>query len=164
MDMSGLVRFLSEHTPRSSAVFGFHAFVDRIGGTLSGLGDSPPGSMTEFGRRLIDRGDKSGTVFLEKMEEVMGGNAPNTALALGTLGAKVTCICALGYPEVQAVFSPLRERCTLLSYADPGTCLAVELGQSKLFFGHNGEMGDMTWETLKARAGLEKIRSAYAPA
>ena len=164
MDVAHLLHTLQACRPEQKAIFGFDAFIDRISHHVSGLGDGTIGSMTELGSRLIARDNKSGAVFLEDVQELIGGNAPNTAKTLGTLGANVTCICALGYPHTKEVFLPLEEYCRLISYAEPGTCLAVELGQSKLFFSHNGEMEDITWDAFCARLGKDRLLKKYADA
>ena len=164
MDMTGLVHFLSEHDPQKKAVFGFDAFIDRIGRQASGLGDGPIDSVSAFSQRLKERGNKSGTVFLESIEESVGGNAPNTAMTLGSLGGQVHCICAAGYPRIRDVFHSLAKKCDILTYAEPGSCLAVEMGQSKLFFAGNGEMESVTWEEMLRRTGKEQLLRLYAGA
>lgn len=161
MELFRLLRFLGENKPHQRAVFGFDAFIDQISRRVSGLGDGCMESITDFGQRLLRRDGKSGAVFLEEMEESIGGNAPNTALTLSALGGDVTCICALGYPRIKDTFLPMQSSCRLISYADPGTCLALELGQNKLFIGHNGEMNDISWEELSNRVGRERLLAEY---
>lgn len=159
-----MIKRLLEKQPTKKAVFGFDAFIDQISCGANGLGEGPIVSMTDLGQRLTARGNKSGTVFLHNMQECIGGNAPNTALTLSSLGADVTCICALGYPRVRDVFLPLQQRCRVISYSDPGVCMAVELGQSKLFIGTSGRMNEVTWEEFVSCIGREQLLAEYARA
>lgn len=164
MNSKELSSWLLQNPPRKKAVFGFDAFIDQISPGADGLGDGAIETMTDLGNRLTQRGNKSGTVLLHGLQENIGGNAPNTALTLSSLGAEVACICALGYPRVKEVFQPLAERCRLISYADPGVCMALELGQSKLFFSFNGEMNDLSWQDFVFRVGRERLMAEYAEA
>ena len=161
MELSELRFFLQDYIPTKHAVIGFDAFIDQLGRKPSGLGCGLISGISDFGERLEHRGNRSGAVMLEEVVESIGGNAANTSMALGKLGAKVTCICAAGFPKVNDVFESLQEKVKLVSYANPGTCLAVELGESKLFFATNGEMNAMTWDEMQNRIGYDCLLSAY---
>ena len=164
MEMNRLIQHLKTHTPEGHAVLGFDAFVDRVSRRAEGLGSGPIRNMSDFGQRLLSRQDRSGTVLLRQVEERLGGNMPNTARVLSSLGGRVSCIGAFGRGQVEKVFSPLEKTCRLVPFADPGSCLAVEFGDSKLFFGANGEMDELTWPEITRRVSLDQWIGLYAQA
>ena len=145
-------------------MLGFDAFVDTVARRSAGLGEGPIETMDELGRRLLLRHERSGTVFLKDVTVRSGGNTPNTAETLASLGASVTCLGAFGRPRVNDVFAPLGEKCRLISIADPAACLALEFGEAKLFFGSNGELDELTWDRVVSRVGAEALCDLYAGA
>ena len=104
--------------------------------------------------------EKEGTSFSIELQEQfikLGGNMPIMANALATLGLKVNCIGALGYPNLHPVFNKLSPNCTLFSFADPGFSTAYEFNDGKMMMGHFGELHTLGWEDIKNRIGLNTI-------
>lgn len=164
MNVLSTLQWLESHEAQGTALLGFDAFIDRICRHASGLGGEKMLTMTDFGRRLIDRGENSGVVSVREIEKRLGGNMPNTANVLSELGAKVSCIGAFGLEKTDRVFAELEKKCRIISYADPGACLALEFENCKLFFGDNGELDDLTWPELKDRVGGERLVEEFAGA
>lgn len=164
MNVHSTLQWLESHELQGYALLGFDAFIDRICRNISGLGGEKMKTMTDLGERLIDRGENSGVVTIRDIEQRLGGNMPNTAKVLSELGAEVSCIGAFGLEKVEKSFSELEEKCRIHSYADPGSCLALEFENCKLFFGDNGELDDLTWQQMKQRVGEEYILKEFAGA
>lgn len=164
MDVSLTLRHLEAEGTHGRVLFGFDAFIDQICKSVSGLGGGRIESMTEMGERLRTRREKSGNLTLHEISKTMGGNVPNTANVLSTLGAEVTCIGAFGRHEIRQPFVPLAERCRLISYAEPGNCIALEFAQCKLFLGENAELDDLTWTDLMQRVGRDTLMREFGQA
>ena len=89
MDVSLTLEHLENGPTQGRVLLGFDAFIDRICRSVSGLGGGRIESMTEMGERLSARREKSGNLTLRQISERMGGNVPNTANVLSSLGAEV---------------------------------------------------------------------------
>ena len=164
MDVSLALEHLGNRPTQGRVLLGFDAFIDRICRSVSGLGGGRIESMTEMGERLSARREKSGNLMLRQISERMGGNVPNTANVLSSLGAEVACIGAFGRDEIRRPFAPLAERCRLISYAEPGSCIALEFAQCKLFLGENAELDDLTWSDLTERVGMDTLLREFGAA
>ena len=164
MTVASILEWLKRHEPAGKTVLGFDAFTDSIAHRASGLGAGEIGTMSELGKRLIAKGNTSGTLQLPDLIERPGGNTVNVAGTLAGLGADVLCFGPFGRPAVREAFEPLSRKCEIVSYANPGQCLAIEFEQNKLFISANGELDHITWQTFLARAGREKVLKAYSEA
>lgn len=149
---------LQSRAPR--AVLGLDGFVDRIAHRAAGPDGRPLGTMDEMARFLIDRREMSAYLSLDGVQARPGGNMPNTALALMGLGVQCTCVGTLGFPNVSEAFEPLKEGARLVSYGEPGYCLAVEFDACKLFLSDSGGLSGMTYEAFLRRAGEPRLFKA----
>lgn len=114
-------------------------------------------TIGEFGEYISSKAGISGSLALSKNMVKMGGNMPNYAWALSSLDAQVSCVGALGYPNIHEAFGPLSERCELIGVCAPGKCDALEFEDGKLMLAENGEIDTFDFELLKSRVGLETI-------
>lgn len=148
---------LSPRAPR--AVLGLDGFVDRIAHRAAGPDGRPLETMDEMAKFLMDRREHSAYLSLDGVQARPGGNMPNTALALMGMGVQCTCVGTLGFPAVSEAFEPLKGA-RLVSYGEPGFCLAVEFDACKLFLSDSGGMSGMTYEAFLRRAGESKLARA----
>lgn len=139
---------------------GFDGYIDSIMKVLaeSGAnGKKPFQTMDLFGAYIREKAGKSCSVELSMVQEKIGGNMPIYALALSRLGIPVTCVGALGYPQVHPLYRPLQESCQVYSAANPGTCQALEFDDGKLMLADNGEVEKLDFDLLVARIGLDNL-------
>jgi hypothetical protein len=144
---------------------GFDGFVDQIVKIIKYKNEATPITFFQRKKEFADYiHEKEGTSFsLELHEQTikLGGNMPIMANALATLGFKVNCIGALGYPHTHPVFNNLSANCKLFSFAEPGFSSAYEFQDGKMMMGHFGDLHTSGWEVIKKRIGLETIIDLY---
>ncbi len=160
MNVPEVLERLKRHAgePRASrAVLGLDGFIDRIAHRAAGPDGRPLGSMDEMARFLAARREMSAYLSLDGVQVRPGGNMPNTAIALMRMGVACTCVGTMGFPNVAEAFEPLKEGARIVSYGEPGFCLAVEFDACKLFLSDNGGMSGMTYEVFLRRAGEDSL-------
>ncbi len=144
---------------------GFDGFIDTIGGIIKKkqATQSPSFFKTikQFGEYIISKQAASFSLEMEEHNVRPGGNMPIMSLTLANLGASVNCIGALGYPEINPVFSTLADSCELYSFAEPGYSTAFEFQDGKMFLAKMGALNKTGWKEIKDILGLEKIRSLF---
>ncbi len=145
------------------ATIGFDGFIDCIVHVIRSKKDKDNFTLfhqiDEFGTYLTSKKGKSCTIELKKQLSKIGGNMPIFANALGTLGVRVNCIGAMGYPEILDEFKKMtRNNCTLYSIADPGYTMALEFNDGKIMFAQMKSVEDITWSSVKATVGLDKLK------
>lgn len=86
MTVASILGWLKRHEPAGKTVLEFDAFTDSIAHRASGLGAGEIGTMSELGKRLIAKGNTSGTLQLPDLIERPGGNTVNVAGTLAGLG------------------------------------------------------------------------------
>ena len=91
--------------------------------------------------------------------EKAGGNGPLMAQGASGLGAKVTCLGLLGYPEILPVFKPLADKAELLSIGQPGHTDALEFQDGKVMLGKLTPLIDMNWQRMLDVLGEDKIKA-----
>lgn len=163
MNVPEVLKLLKRHallTRASRAVLGLDGFVDRIAHRAAGPDGRPLETMDEMARFLLDRRENSAYLSLDGVQARPGGNMPNTALALMGMGVRCTCVGTLGFPSVSEVFEPLKEGAQLVSYGQPGYCLAVEFDTCKLFLSDSGGLSGMTYESFLRRTGETRLAKA----
>lgn len=139
---------------------GFDGYVDNIL-RVRRSADSFFSTMTEFGQYIQSRSHRSGSLELHKTVEKIGGNMPIFALALARLQVDVSCVGALGYPEISPVFHPLTELCSIKSVSDPGYCDALEFDDGKLMLALNEDIESLNYPLLLERAGREYLMEVF---
>ena len=144
---------------------GFDGFVDTIVRIVKKKkqGKSPSYFRTkeQFGEYIIEKEGSSFSLELEEKSSRIGGNMPILSHALGTLGAQVNCIGALGYPKTAPIFKKLSPRCHIYSFADPGISTALEFEDGKILLGQMGELNRLGWKDVKDKLGLDSIVSLF---
>lgn len=135
---------------------GFDGYVDSIL-KVKKMSDEVFTTLSEFGTYIASKSHKSCSLELKNIQQKMGGNMPNFAYALARLGSSVTCVGALGYPEVLPVFSDLEELCEVKSVSNPGYCQALEFDDGKLMLADNADIDELDYDLLLERAGREYL-------
>ncbi len=135
---------------------GFDAFIDTIVRLVKDK-NKEFNTIHEFGEYILNK--SSGSFSLESRELItkMGGNMLIMSDALGKLGLKVNCIGSFGKNEVHTAFRGVSQNCTFYSFADAGTCLAVEFDNGKMMIANMTQLNQSDWSFIKNKIGLEQI-------
>jgi len=113
---------------------------------------------------FLARQEKSFMLPLDGQGTRLGGNAPNMANVLESLGAKVSCIGTFGEGEIESTFADLGRRCGLYTYGAPSSCLALEFGAAKVFMVDGMHLDALGWQAVKERIGLQTLAALYGQA
>ena len=116
-------------------------------------------TIAEFAERIASAAGKSANIELVPLVEKAGGNGPLMAMAAAGMGAQVTCVGMLGYPDLHPVFKPLQGICKqVISAGNPGHTDALEFKDGKLMLGKLHTIKDMNWANLVSRVGEAALR------
>jgi sugar/nucleoside kinase (ribokinase family) len=118
-------------------------------------------TISEFASRIATAAGKSANIELVPVLEKLGGNGPLMAMAAAGMGAQVTCIGMLGYPEIHPVFKPLKSICKVVSVGQPGHTDALEFHDGKLMLGKLNTIKDMCWQRLLDVVGEPVLRELF---
>ncbi len=143
---------------------GFDGFVDTIAKIIKKKDHkaSTYFSLTdELGTYILEKSGKNFSLELDYVNVKIGGNTPIMCNALGTMGASVNCIGALGQDYTHPVFKKLATVCNLHSFGDPGTAIALEFQNGKIIFSQMGSLNKMGWEQVKEKIGIDTLKSLY---
>ncbi len=141
----------SENDINFKVFLGFDGFIDKIYKPIETKTRDiaiPFRTMTEFSRYLGEKSDKSCSVDLETTQEKIGGNMPIVANALANLGCEAICIGAMGYPEIEPMFTTMNRNCKLISVTNPGYCYALEFEGSKLMLATNTYLDRLNYQKI----------------
>jgi hypothetical protein len=147
------------------AIVGFDGFVDILARVVKDRDlegrERYYASTREFGEAIAAAG---GSRSLELVRTALkaGGNMPIVASSLGSYGIGVSCIGALGYPIRHPAFDSLPATCESLCFADPAQTTALEFDDGKIMLAEMSGLHEATWEVVKERVGLERLRSIAA--
>lgn len=144
---------------------GFDGFVDTI---IKVIRNKHANTQTDYFRTIEEFGnyvlEKKGASFSLESEErsiKIGGNMPIIANAVGSLGVRVNCIGAFGYPQKNKIFDGLSGNCKIFSFAEPGTSAAFEFNDGKMMVGNMGALNTTGWEHVKNSIGREALVDLY---
>lgn len=161
-DISNLISKLSVISEiDAKAIMGLDGFVDHILHAVETREDAENytrmKSLKDLGDRISKAAGLSTSVEFVPINSKLGGNGPIMANALSSLGLKITYIGALGVPSINTVFEGLRDKCELISIANPGQTDAVEFLDGKLMIGKRQSLKDVNWNKLKETVGIENL-------
>lgn len=147
------------------ATIGLDGFVDEIIAVVDKRQDPshylPVKTITAMGNRILGAVGQSTNFELVVKQRKLGGNGPIMANALAAAGLDVTFVGNLGYPTLDPVFQELAQRATVLSIAEPGHTDALEFDDGKLMLGKHQTLGDVNWDNLVERVGLEQLKRLF---
>lgn len=148
-----------------SAAVGFDGFTDEIVRVVRGVSpDRVPlhfESKRAFGEKIVELDASNASFDLTEVAIKIGGNAPNTAHALGRLGLQVDCIGMLGYPRVQDLFAAMDTNCALHSFAEPTRTTALEFDDGKVLLASSALLDTVDWPMVRDRIGIERFIDIY---
>jgi len=158
-----------------SAVVGFDGFVDSIikvvdqRHSMAPEDFRPVSTITGFADRCAAAAGKSTNIELHVVERRFGGNGPLLAAGMGSLGASVTFIGAVGSQNDPAVLSPvyqsMADRCAKVYPVVPAAQTdALEFEDGKLMLGKTASVQAVSWKLLKETIGLDTLRAIYEDA
>lgn len=146
------------------AVIGFDGFVDEVvhvvDKRIDPLNFTRVATLTQYGRRIAATSGLSSNVEIVTLSKKLGGNGPILANALIGMGARMSYIGALGYPDTHPVFHDMIMRCeSVYSVSNPGSTDAMEFEDGKIIRSKLSAFLELTFEAVKKRTGLETLAS-----
>lgn len=148
------------------ATIGIDAFIDKIVRVVHGKNSKNEydffKDITQFGNHLVSKAGKSCGIEVHERFTKLGGNAPIMANALGTLGIKVNCVGALGYPEIDPIFKELSPNCELYTFGNPGYTTALEFDDGKIMLSQRDYLHRIDWDTIKELLGINQLKAFFA--
>ena len=140
---------------------GFDAFIDLITrpiekGNSIGVEHYFEKSI-DFGEYIVKKSGMNSSVELDLQSRKIGGNTPNVASALGTLGVKCDCLAPFGTKEIDEIFRPLQQFGHLFSTGDPGLSLALEFENGKIMMALNQDVNHQNWMRIKETVQLNTL-------
>lgn len=158
---------LQNFQPRVTVAAGFDGFIDVILKPVYSGGREDTryfGGIAEFGNYIASKARKSCSIELQPVVEKFGGNAPIYSSALARLGVAVSCVGAMGYPELCGVFTRMDPLCTVYSVCMPGVCQALEFPDGKVMLARNDEINRLDYPMLAGRIGAERLAEIFGNA
>jgi len=147
------------------ATLGFDGFVDAIVKVVKQREHGKPTtyfeSSRDFAQYMLDKDKRNFAVELDELTSKLGGNMPIMANALSRLGASVSCIGALGYPDIHPIFHSLKN-CSLYSVGTPGYSTAMEFKENKIMMAVMSSTHPVTWKAIVDTLGLDKVISLFS--
>lgn len=153
-------------TPK--VVLGLDGFVDEIIHVVETRADADNytrmSTIGDMAGRIAKAQGLSTNIELIPKQLKLGGNGPIMANALVSMGADLSYIGCLGYPEVHSVFKDLATKANVFSVSDPGHTDAIEFNDGKLMLGKIEVLKEVNWESLVEKVGVEKLTALLAEA
>jgi len=114
-------------------------------------------TIAKLAGRLDAAAGKSTNIELVSQITKLGGNGPIMANALASLGAKVSYLGNLGYPNLHPVFADFAKIAEVNSIAEPGYTDALEFEDGKIMLGKHQSLKQVNWENINTRFGAENF-------
>ncbi len=150
---------------RERAVVGLDGFVDSIirivdkrqaDGTATHIE-----KISKWAERVDAAAGKSTKFELSVQQLKLGGNGPIMAHALINFGLPLTCVGNMGFPDLHAIFQPMKKECSVITVADASYTDAIEFEDGKIMLSRQDSARDVTWETLQRVIGKEKLLALF---
>lgn len=158
-------RLLSVGKEHLSACIGIDGFIDRIlrvvDQRLDAFHATYIQTLHDYGQRISSASSLSLNVEIVPELSKYGGNGPIMAGALASLGCGVSCIGALGYPDLAEEFLPLREMASLYSFAQPAITDSYEFTDGKLISSMLDSLNTLHWERISSRVGMPTLLQLF---
>lgn len=149
------------------ALIGLDGFVDEIIAVVDKRhadgGYDAVRTIDRLGQKIAGATGQSSNYELVVKQMKLGGNGPLMASALASAGVGVTYVGALGYPNIHPVFEEFaRKMAAVVSIAEPAHTDALEFEDGKLMLGKLTPLGEVTWDTILARLGRDRLKELMA--
>lgn len=153
-----------------SVLVGFDGFIDSIIDAVDQRrapgadGYTPFRTIDQFSKRVGAAAGKSANIELVVKEDRFGGNGPLMAGALGSAGARVTYVGAIGTNEKPRELHPIYEdfakRCErVIPVGPPAHTDALEFEDGKIMLGRPENVRSICWDSLVSDLGREALVS-----
>lgn len=144
---------------------GIDAFIDKIVRVVHGKDENQNyhffTDIAQFGAHISSKSGMSCGIEICERFTKLGGNSPIMSNAMGSLGAKVNCVSALGYPDIDPIFKELSSNCSLYSIGNPGYTTALEFDDGKIMLSQRDYLNKINWKTLKDIIGLDTLKEFF---
>ena len=149
---------------RLKCLIGFDGFVDEVVHVVKKRVDANnyvrEETLKDYGERIAKTSGLSSNVEIVTVSQKIGGNGPIMANALSELGADVSYIGALGYPEMNPVFIDLKDNFTEIhSISNPASTDAVEFYDGKIIRSKISALNDVNYKNIIERIGEKNLTS-----
>jgi hypothetical protein len=165
---SASAKLAAADVKKLNAVVGLDGFVDSIIEVVNKRHSADSydrmKTIAEFGSRVSAAAGQSSNYEFVITIQKLGGNGPIMANALASIGLGVSYVGNLGHPTPHPAFADMAKHAVIHSIAEPGHTDAVEFLDGKLMFGKHSTLGQVTWENILARVGLEKLTAMFSEA
>ena len=121
-------------------------------------------TIASFAARVAGAAGQSANLELVSVLTKLGGSGPITANALASLGLRVTCAGAFGFPETHPFFKSFAGRVELHSVAAPGHTHALEFEDGKIMLNQLESFKEITWANLRQRMGHQVFAAKFSGA
>lgn len=152
----------SRRPPRITA--GFDGCVDSIFRPVKIAAGAEPETyfrtIREFGEYLASRAGRSCAVDMREISVRKGGNMPNLSAALTALGAQVSAVGTLGWPQPDERFRDIAG--SLYTLAPAGVCNALQFDDGKIMLSNMHAADDLTGERLRERLGERETARLFS--
>ncbi|MDC0558849.1 hypothetical protein OAO42_00405 [Candidatus Izimaplasma bacterium] len=142
-------------------VIGFDGFVDEIIHMVDKRQDSDSftriDTIDEFAKRIEKAAGLSTNIEMVAVQKKIGGNGPIMCNALAQHDSNITYIGALGYPSIDDVFTPMKDKVTLHTIATNGHTDALEFHDGKLLLGKMNLLKNVTYSRLLETLGEKEL-------
>jgi hypothetical protein len=143
----------------SNVLVGFDGYIDKLVRLPKGRGYFS--SISEFILHISGYQNQSADMKVEHISEKLGGNGPLLAQSLAAKGVSVTCVGAMGEPNLCQQFADLAKNCEVISVEQPADCFAIEFSDSKLMFGDTGSLERINFQSLCGKVGRERLITMF---
>ncbi len=140
---------------------GFDGFIDEIIHVVDKRIDSETFNRIEtidgLAKRIEKASGLSTNLELVPLNKKIGGNGPIMCNALAKHDPNITYIGALGYPSINDVFAPMKDKVKIFSIAEAAHTDAVEFYDGKLMLGKMKSLNDVNYERLLDKVGETEL-------
>ena len=139
---------------------GFDGFIDYVVKPVKTRADENTctyyPTIDKFGEKISSLAGISGNVELVFEKTDFGGCGPHYMNGLANMGVNCTCVGALGYPEVNPIFT-LHEKCKTITVGEPGYSYLFEFEDGKIIMSNIKEISQLTWNDLIERVSIDEM-------
>ncbi|MCF7918466.1 MAG: hypothetical protein K9N06_00950 [Candidatus Cloacimonetes bacterium] len=164
-----IINILAADTAPKQLLIGFDGFIDEIMHVVNTRLNSSDykkiNTITEFAERIQSAAGLSANIELMPQNIKIGGNGVIMANSLAMYGMNIDYIGALGYPDINPLFSDFTRLChRIVSVANPGHTQALEFADGKLMLGKIATVNNVTWDNLINVLGKQELEKMICSA
>ena len=163
--LSDLISLLQKPAVRRKVFVGLDGFIDEIIHVVD-TRVSPDSytripSIQAFSDRISHGIGMSTNIELVSQQIKMGGNGPILANALLNYSMETNYVGAVGQPELDSVFQPLKRCHRIISLSPPAITDALEFSDGKIITSKLTSLNAVTWETMTEQCALPQLIALF---